>query len=135
MCCSKSQFDRLSRGFTLIEALLSSVVMAVTVMAVSAMFYSGFQNLDDEARLLEKVNYASGKMDELISTEFSDITSGNDQVTVGGEQITRRWFVSLVDVDGNPGTEMDAKTIMMTVDDVEFMTIVVDSAGLVTCKR
>ena len=126
---------RHQRGFTLIEALLSTVIIAVSVMAVSAAFYGGFENLRDEGRLLEKVNHATGKMDELIATEFSSLTGGFDQVNVGGEQIQRRWQVMSVDVDGNPGTEADAKLVVVTVDDIEFSTIVVDSAGQVTCKR
>jgi len=122
-------------GFTLIEALLSTVIIAVSVMAVSAAFYGGFENLRDEGRLLEKVNHATGKMDELIATEFTIITSGTDQVNVGGEQIQRQWQATPTDVDGNPGVEQDAKLVVVRVDDVEFMTIVVDSAGQVTCKR
>jgi len=123
------------RGFTLVEALLSTVVIAVSVMAVSAAFYGGFENLRDEGRLLEKVNHATGKMDELIATEFTSITGGTDQVAVGGEQIQRRWQATPVDVDGSPGVETDAKLLVVTVDDIEFVTIVVDSAGQVTCKR
>ena len=123
------------RGFTLIEALLSTMIISVTVMAVSAAFYGGFENLQDEGRLLEKVNHAAGKMDELIATDFTSITGGAEWVTVGGEQIQRRWQVSPVDVDGNPDVELDAKLVVVTVGDVEFTTVVVDSAGQVTCKR
>ena len=39
------------RGFTLIEALLSTMIISVSVMAVSAAFYGGFENLRDEGRL------------------------------------------------------------------------------------
>ncbi len=122
------------RGFTLIEALLSTMIISVSVMAVSAAFYGGFENLRDEGRLLEKVNHATGKMDELIATEFSSIANGSDLVTVGGEQIQRQWQATPADVDGNPGVEQDARIVVVRVDDIKFTTIVVDSAGQVTCK-
>jgi prepilin-type N-terminal cleavage/methylation domain-containing protein len=122
-------------GFTLIEALISSVIIAIAVMAVSAAFYGGLQNLDDEARILELVNYAAGKMDELIATHFVRLSGGTDQVTVQGENVQRQWQVTPYDVDGNPGVETDAKRIVVTVGDVEFATLLIDSAGRVTCKR
>jgi prepilin-type N-terminal cleavage/methylation domain-containing protein len=122
-------------GFTLIEALISSVIVAVCVMAVSAAFYGGFQNLEDEGAMIEKVNYAAGKMDELIATDFARLSGGNDNVTVSGEQVYRSWQVSSYDVDGSPGAEPDAKLIVVTVGDVELVTLLVDSGGRVTCKR
>jgi prepilin-type N-terminal cleavage/methylation domain-containing protein len=122
-------------GFTLIEALLSSVVIAVCVMAVSAAFYGGMQNLRDEGRILEIVNYAEGKMDELIATDFDDINGGADQVTVQGETVQRLWQATPYDVDGDTAPESDAKLIVVTIEDVELSTLLVDSAGEVTCKR
>jgi len=122
-------------GFTLVEALLSSVIIAVCVMAVSAAFYGGFQNLRDEGRMLEQLNYAAGKTDELIATEFRRLSSGGDTVTVCGEQVPRKWQVTSYNVDGNPGAESDAKLTVVTVGNVRLATLVVDSAGRVTCKR
>ena len=114
---------------------MSSVIIAVCVMAVSALFYGGLQNLHDEGATLEKVNYAAGKMDELIATDFARLSGGSDNVTVRGETVQRQWQVTPYDVDGNPGVESDAKRIVVTVGDVEFATLLVDSAGRVTCKR
>ena len=122
-------------GFSLVEALLSSVIIAVCVLAVSAAFYGGLQNLRDEAGLLEKVNYAAGKMDELIATNFARLGGGSDNVTVRGETVQRHWQITSYNVDGNPGVEPDAKLIVVTVDDVGLLTLLVDSAGRVTCKR
>ena len=81
------------------------------------------------------MNFATGKMDELMATDFASITSGSDQVTVDGENVMRQWQATSVDVDGNPGVEADVKLVVVAVDDVEFTTIVVDSAGQLTCKR
>jgi prepilin-type N-terminal cleavage/methylation domain-containing protein len=122
-------------GFTLIEALLSSVVIAVCVMAVSAAFYGGLQNLRDEGRLFEVVNYAEGKMDGLIATDFDNVADGSDQVTVQGETVDRQWQVTPYDVDGDSAPDADAKLIVVTVQDMELATLLVDSAGRVTCKR
>ena len=128
--------DRLSdAGFTLIEAMLSSVILAVCVMAVSGAFYGGLQNLRDEGRMLEIMNYAEGKMDELIATDFVFVTSGTDWVTVQGETVQRQWQATPYDVDGIPGAETDAKLIVVTVDNIELATLLVDTAEQVTCKR
>jgi hypothetical protein len=102
---------------------------------VSAAFYGGLQNLEDEGAMIEKVNYAAGKMDELIATDFAKLSGGNDSVTVRGETVQRQWQATAYDVDGNPGAETDAKLILVTVGDVELATLLVDSAGRVTCKR
>jgi len=122
-------------GFTLVEALLSSVIIAVCVMAVSTAFYGGLQNVRDEGRTLELVNHAAGKMDELIAADFEDLESGSDTVTVQGEPVSRQWSVSLYDVDGDAAPDADAKRIVVTVGKIELRTLVIDSAGLVTCKR
>jgi prepilin-type N-terminal cleavage/methylation domain-containing protein len=128
--------DRLSdAGFTLIEAMLSSVILAVCVMAVSTAFYGGLQNLRDEGRMLEIMNYAEGKMDELIATDFAGVVSGSDNVTVQAISVPRQWSVTSYDVDGDAVPESDAKLIVVTIEDVELATLLVDSAGEVTCKR
>ena len=122
-------------GFTLVEALLSSVIIAVCVMAVSAAFYGGFQNLRDEGRTLEMVNYVAGKTDELIATDFAAVASGSDTVTVRGESMPRNWTVELHDVDNDGLPDPDAKLVAVTVGEIRISTLVIDSAGLVTCKR
>jgi len=127
--------DGQDRGFTLIEALLSSVIIAVCVMAVSTAFYGGLQNLRDEGRILEIVNYAEGQMDELIATDFAGVVSGSDTVTVQGKTLNKQWVVAPYDVDGDAVPESDAKLIVVTIDNVELSTLLVDSAGQVTCKR
>jgi prepilin-type N-terminal cleavage/methylation domain-containing protein len=122
-------------GFTLIEALVSSVVIAVCVMAVSASFYGGTQNLRDEARVLEIMNYAEGKMDELIATDFASVLSGSDTAEVQGDTVTIEWSVTPYDVDGDTVPESDVKLIVVTIEGVELSTLLADTAGEVTCKR
>jgi Tfp pilus assembly protein PilV len=122
-------------GFTLTEALLSSVVIAVCVMAVSAAFYGGMQNLRDEGRLFEAMNYAEGKMDELIATDFDNLSGGTDFVVVQGRELQRHWQVTPYDMDGDTAVDQDAILLVVTVQDVELATLLVDSAGRVTCKR
>jgi prepilin-type N-terminal cleavage/methylation domain-containing protein len=122
-------------GFTLIEALLSSVIIAVCVMAVSGAFYGGLQNVREEARTLELVNHAAGKMDELIATSFAHLQSGSDSVIVQGEAVPREWSVSLYDVDGDAVSDLDAKQVVVDVGGIEISTLLIDSVGLVTCKR
>jgi len=125
------------KGFTLIEALLSTMIISVTVMAVSAAFYGVFQSLDDEARLAAKVNYVAAKLDELTATDFDQLSTGSysDQVTIQGELVDRHWDVYTYDVDHDFASDSDALLIVAWIEDVTFPSVVIDSAGLVTCKR
>jgi len=126
---------RQSEGFTLIEALVSLVIMTMCVMAVGTALYTGLGNLREERRTLEATNHAEGKMGELIATEFAGVAGGSDQVTVGGQSVARQWSAALYDVDGDTVDDADAKLIVVTVDDFQLSTLLVDSVGEVTCKR
>ena len=62
----------MSNGFTLIEALLASVVMAIVVGAVVMPFTAGAANTAQNARSTLAVNLAQDLMEEILAKPFSD---------------------------------------------------------------
>ena len=62
----------MSNGFTLIEALLASVVLAMVVGAVVMPFSTGAANTAQNARSTLAVNLAQDLMEEILAKPFSD---------------------------------------------------------------
>ncbi|MCY2931996.1 MAG: prepilin-type N-terminal cleavage/methylation domain-containing protein [Planctomycetota bacterium] len=60
------------QAFTLIEAMIASVILAVTVTAVSLPFTAGAQNEQDSARVTLAVALAEELMEEILSKPFAD---------------------------------------------------------------
>ena len=59
-------------GFTLIEALLASVVLAASVTAITVPFSSAAQNQHVEARRTQAVALAQELMEEILAQSFAD---------------------------------------------------------------
>ncbi|MCY2924107.1 MAG: prepilin-type N-terminal cleavage/methylation domain-containing protein [Planctomycetota bacterium] len=60
------------QGFSLIEAMIASTILAATVTAVSLPFTAGAQNEQDSARTTLAVALAEGLMEEILSKPFDD---------------------------------------------------------------
>jgi len=123
------------RGFTLLEALLSITILAISATALSYAFTVGFRANEDKVKNLEKSSYARGMMEIINAVDFSMATSGSDTVTVQGQSVTRTWSVTPIDMNGDSVNEPDAMKVTVTVDDVTLESIIIDSKGLVTMKR
>ncbi len=59
-------------GFTLLEALLASVVLAIVVGAIVVPFTAGAGNTAHDARMTLAVNLAQDLIEEILSKPFSD---------------------------------------------------------------
>ncbi|MEI7835113.1 MAG: prepilin-type N-terminal cleavage/methylation domain-containing protein [Planctomycetota bacterium] len=62
------------QGFTLVEAMIASSILAATVTAVTLPFTAGAQNEQDSARLTLAVALAGELMEEILSKPFDDPT-------------------------------------------------------------
>jgi len=65
-----------STGFTLIEALLAAVVLAMAVAAIIMPFAAGAQATARDARTTLAVNLAQDMMEEILAKEFRDPGGG-----------------------------------------------------------
>ena len=115
--------------FTLLEALVSIVILALTATVVSSLFVAGLQTseaLRDRAVL---DSYMKSRMEKLISTNFDQLASGTEIVSAGGQNYTINWTVTDADLDGDAIPEFGAKAIAVTLDDLSLSTIIVNTSG------
>jgi len=73
-------------GFTLIEALLASVILALVVGAILIPFTAGAQNAVQNAREVLAANLAQELMEEILSKSFNDPDGTN-----AGETNRMKW--------------------------------------------
>ena len=123
------------KGFTLLEALLSITILAISATAISYSFAVGFKANEEKVNNLLKTSYARGVMEEINAGDFTGAASGADTVNVQGNTVTRSWTITPADMNGDAITEVDAKKVIVIVDDITLETIIIKSQGLVTMKR
>ncbi|MCH8194146.1 MAG: prepilin-type N-terminal cleavage/methylation domain-containing protein [Planctomycetes bacterium] len=120
-----------TRGFSLVEVLLSLVVLALAASIMSSLYVSGMQTLAAQDRRVLLDSALSSRMELLLSTKFASMNTGTGTVTVGGQDYTIAWDVTLVDLDGDSVPEASAKQVIVTLDGRSLTTIVVDNGGAV----
>ena len=134
MCLENNKMANLlktSGGFTLVEALLSVVILGLIAAGISAPYISGLQSLEVQADRMLLDSHLRGRMEALIGLPFDQIIPGTESVTVRGNNYTIEWTVTLEDLGGDPNPEANAKRITVSVFDRTLITIVVDHEGKV----
>jgi Tfp pilus assembly protein PilV len=122
-------------GFTLVEALLSVVILGLMVTGISAMYLSGFQSLNtqDDRMLLD--SRLRSRMEVLVGTDFAALSAGSEVVAVNGQNYTIDWNVVSIDLDGDATPESNAKQVTVSAVGVpgrSLTTIIVDHEGRVS---
>lgn len=87
------------QGFSLIEAMIASTILAATVTAVSLPFTAGAQNEQDSARLTVAVALAEGLMEEILSKPFDD-PAGNQTPGPEAAETSRSSYANIDDYHG-----------------------------------
>lgn len=121
--------NKTGAGFTLIEALLSIVILALIATVTSGLFTTGLQATEAFRDRAILDGYLTGRMEKLISTNFDQLANGTETVSVGGHNYTINWTVTDADLDGDTFPEAGAKEVTVTTDDLALSTIIVDSTG------
>ena len=118
-------------GFTLVEALLSIVIVGFMAAVMSGLYISGLQTLDagNERMLIDSA--LRSRMELLLSEKFDQLASGSETVTVNGQNYTLVWEVANMDLDGDAAPEATAKAIKMALEGQTLVTLVVDREGKV----
>jgi Tfp pilus assembly protein PilE len=134
MIGTERERSRSNRGFTLVEAMLSAVLLTIMASAISMLYISGLQALDvnaDQAMLAGKLR---SRMEYLLSLPFDTVSDGTENVTVKAQNYTINWTVKLVDMDGDAVPETNAKRITVSLAGVAshtLTTLIVDHEGRV----
>lgn len=116
-------------GFTLVEALLAVVVLALMASVLSGLYLAGLQNLDARDDRMALDSALRSQMEELLSGAFTEIASGSDTITVNGASREIVWTVENLDLDGDDSPEADAKQIIVTLGNTSISTVFVDHEG------
>ncbi|MBA7704368.1 hypothetical protein ES703_113174 [subsurface metagenome] len=125
---------RTTKGFTLVEALLSVALLGLMVTGIATLYVSGLQSLDgqDDRMLLD--SELRSRMEVLVSTDFGALSDDSEVVTVNGQNYTIAWTVVNVDLDGDLTPEPNAKQVTVSITklpDRSLTTILVDNEGRV----
>jgi len=102
-----------SKGFTLIEVLISLVILAVSLLALAGLMTTSTRNAASGGRLTEAATFAQDKLEELRAMSWESIplnqTSADSPISRPGIQYDRSWITNLNAL--NP----DIKEIQITI--------------------
>jgi type II secretory pathway pseudopilin PulG len=102
-------------GFTLLEAMLSVVLLGLVAFGISAPYLSGFQALDVQTERMLLDSQLRSRMEVLIGTDFDALANGSEVVIVQGQNFTLAWVISNEDMDGDGTPESTAKKITVSI--------------------
>lgn len=132
LCGPALYYARSTAGFTLVEALISAVVLALAATAMASLYYGGILAMETQSVQTVLDGYLRSRMEWHISQKLDRIASGSETITVGGKSYTLQWTVSNKDLNGDLVPEPDAKEVTVTVGGRSLSTIIVDNRGKVT---
>ena len=121
-------------GFTLVEVLLATVLLALMAGGFAALYSSGLNSLTSQKDRVILNSSLSSRMEELQSRKFSNLTDGSEVVSVEGESYTINWTVAPVDLDGDASTDAGAVQVTVSVagiSDLTLTNIIVNTSGQV----
>jgi type IV pilus assembly protein PilV len=102
-----------SNGFSLIEVLISLVILAISLLALAGLMTTTTRNTASGGRLTEAATLAQDKLEELRAIPWDSIplnqTSSDSPVSRPGIQYDRSWIASL------NGLNPDIKEIQITI--------------------
>jgi prepilin-type N-terminal cleavage/methylation domain-containing protein len=85
-----------SKGFTLIEVLITLIILAVALLALAGMMVATTRNNSSGAHITEAATFAQDKMEELRATRWETILEGTNKDKVKsstGIDYARDWNV------------------------------------------
>ena len=119
----------INSGFTLVEVLLSVILLGLMISSISALYISGLESLgtQDDRMLLD--SHLRSRMEVLVGTEFTALSNGSEVVNVNGQNFTINWNVVSIDLDGDSNPEPSAMQVIVSVAGAaghSLTTIIVD---------
>jgi len=112
--------------------MLSIAILGMTVGAVSSLFSSGLQALEQGEKVALLDSELRSQMETLISRPFGEVlyeASGSQPVTVGGDVYTATWSATRQDLDGDGALESDAMVVEVSLAGRLLSVLLVDNDG------
>ena len=103
------------KGFTLLEAMISTVILGLMACGVSALYVSGLNSLDEQGDRMLLDSCLRSRMELIIAQPFAQVANGSENVTIRGKNYTIIWTVALKDLDGDMTPESAAKEVIVSV--------------------
>ena len=97
-------------GFTLVEVLLSVVLLGLLASATMYMYSSAYTVIDKDSISMPLDGYLRSRMELLVGKAFAELSDGSENVTVKGQNYTINWSVVPIDLDGDTIPEPTGKT-------------------------
>ena len=119
-------------GVTLVEAMLSIVILGICVGGVSSLFSSGLQALEQGEQVMLLESALRSQVETLISHPFGEVLSegsGSADVSVAGKTYTAIWSAAQHDLDGDGVPEPDAMLMVVALEGLSLSVILVDHNG------
>lgn len=84
-----------SRGFSLIEVLVSLVILAISLLALASLMAMTTQTNSFGSHMTEATTFAQDRLEALRVAPWANVASGADQATgATGIVYTRNWVVA-----------------------------------------
>ena len=99
-----------SKGFTLIEMLVSLVILAISLLALAGLMVAATKNNSFGGRITEAATFAQDKLEEFQVLPWGSILSGNDNKPGSNNMNYQRNWNVLTSPDGG------LKTVTLTIN-------------------
>jgi type IV pilus assembly protein PilV len=99
-----------SKGFTLIEILVSLVILAISLLALAGLMVATTKNNSFGGRITEAATFAQDKMEEVQVLPWGSILSGNDNKQGSNKMNYQRNWNVVTSTDGS------LKTVTLTIN-------------------
>ncbi len=107
--------SKVPSGFTLVEVMVSVVLLGIIAAGVSYPYMSGLQALDIKEDRLLLDNHLRSRMEILVSTDFSALVDGSEVVSINGQNYTITWTAVDMDINGDAVLETNVKLVTVSV--------------------
>ncbi len=119
-----------SKGFTLIEVLISLVILSISLLALAGLMTTTTKTNAFGGNLTEAATLAQDRMEDLRVTDWNNIVSGNDINPIRGSDYNRAWTVVL-GPNSPPPPNDNEKRVTVTVNwndgisrSISFLTVI-----------
>lgn len=119
-------------GFTLMEALLAAMTLALLATGISSLYLSGMQTLDVHLEKMLIDSRLRSEMEIALAKDFDQVSSTEYAVDIDGKSCTVSLTAEFVDLDKDGSVESDAKKVTLKLEGRTLSTLIVTHNGAVS---
>ena len=103
-----------NKGFSLIEVLISLVILAIGLLAIAGMQVTSIRGNSFSNNLTQATILAQDRLEQMKNLPYASLSSGQDTVTVSGFTFTRQYNVDSAVLGGSSTMTMITVTVSWT---------------------